>query len=198
VSIGVYIGRFQPFHNGHAAVLRRALGKFDRVVVLLGSSQEKETLRNPFSWGERADMIGNTFPDEWSFTRSGPGRLFIAPVEDCPDDNGIWVHRVTSFIGAHRALTGDDDVKLVGYDKDASSFYLKLLPWPLHIDAEPTRTEDGNVLGSTQIRKLWLDGDLSFEKYVPFYVAFRLKVHMNHDIYATLIGKRVISERNKK
>ena len=24
MSIGVYIGRFQPFHNGHAAILARA------------------------------------------------------------------------------------------------------------------------------------------------------------------------------
>ncbi|MGH1560634.1 adenylyltransferase/cytidyltransferase family protein [Caulobacter segnis] len=34
----VLIGRFQPFHNGHLAVLRHALRLADKVIVLVGSA----------------------------------------------------------------------------------------------------------------------------------------------------------------
>lgn len=34
----VFIGRFEPFHNGHAAVARHALGKARKLIVLIGSA----------------------------------------------------------------------------------------------------------------------------------------------------------------
>jgi bifunctional NMN adenylyltransferase/nudix hydrolase len=34
----VFIGRFEPLHNGHLAVLRHALVLADKVIVLIGSA----------------------------------------------------------------------------------------------------------------------------------------------------------------
>lgn len=34
----VFIGRFEPFHNGHAAVARHALAKASKVIFLVGSA----------------------------------------------------------------------------------------------------------------------------------------------------------------
>lgn len=34
----VVIGRFQPFHNGHAAMVRKALEEAKTVYILLGSA----------------------------------------------------------------------------------------------------------------------------------------------------------------
>ena len=34
----VFIGRFQPFHAGHQAVIDTALARAERVIVLVGSS----------------------------------------------------------------------------------------------------------------------------------------------------------------
>ena len=34
----ILIGRFQPFHNGHAALLRTALARAERAIVVPGSS----------------------------------------------------------------------------------------------------------------------------------------------------------------
>ena len=53
----VLIGRFQPFHNGHLAVLQHALRLADKVIVLVGSAGQPRTTRNPFNAGERAVMI---------------------------------------------------------------------------------------------------------------------------------------------
>ncbi|MCG8482154.1 MAG: adenylyltransferase/cytidyltransferase family protein, partial [Clostridia bacterium] len=36
----VFIGRFQPFHLGHLAVIERALALSDQVIVLCGSAHQ--------------------------------------------------------------------------------------------------------------------------------------------------------------
>ena len=36
-DIAVLVGRFQPFHNAHLALLRRALDVARKVVVVIGS-----------------------------------------------------------------------------------------------------------------------------------------------------------------
>ena len=59
-DVAVLIGRFQPFHNGHATLLAKALETADKVLVLLGSARAARNAKNPFIWEERAAMIGAT------------------------------------------------------------------------------------------------------------------------------------------
>jgi pantetheine-phosphate adenylyltransferase len=56
-KVAVYPGTFDPFHNGHLEIIRRALGTFDRLIVALGLNPEKETI---FTLEERLDMIQNS------------------------------------------------------------------------------------------------------------------------------------------
>ena len=58
----VLIGQFAPLHNGHIALLRRALERADRVIVLIGSAGRARNSRHPWTAAERADM--NRFLDE--------------------------------------------------------------------------------------------------------------------------------------
>ncbi len=53
-KVAVYPGTFDPFHNGHLEIIRRALGTFDRIIVALGLNPEKEII---FTLEERLDMI---------------------------------------------------------------------------------------------------------------------------------------------
>ncbi|MEM3715338.1 MAG: adenylyltransferase/cytidyltransferase family protein, partial [Nitrososphaeria archaeon] len=54
----VYIGRFQPFHNGHYAALKWILEKEKSPIILcIGSAQYSHTVENPFTAGERIEMI---------------------------------------------------------------------------------------------------------------------------------------------
>jgi len=53
----LFIGRFQPFHKGHLAVIEWLLERFDEVVVVIGMASESHTWRNPFTAGERIMMI---------------------------------------------------------------------------------------------------------------------------------------------
>ncbi|MFC1742160.1 nicotinamide-nucleotide adenylyltransferase [Nanoarchaeota archaeon] len=54
------LGRFQPFHNGHLKVIQDAHKEDRHITIVLGSSQEKDTNRNPFSADERRQMITRT------------------------------------------------------------------------------------------------------------------------------------------
>ncbi len=56
-KIAVYPGTFDPFHNGHLEIIRRALGTFDHIIVAVGANPEKEVL---FTLEERLDMIANS------------------------------------------------------------------------------------------------------------------------------------------
>jgi len=66
--IAVYPGTFDPFHNGHLEIVRRALRIFDRVIIALGLNPDKKTL---FSVEERLDMISNSIDGdpriEWDY-----------------------------------------------------------------------------------------------------------------------------------
>ena len=56
---GLIVGRFQPFHRGHletVTVLRRAHPEAS-LLVAIGSAQESFTAENPFTAGERVEMI---------------------------------------------------------------------------------------------------------------------------------------------
>ena len=53
----LFIGRFQPFHKGHLAVIEWLLERFDEVVIAIGMASESHTWRNPFTAGERLLMI---------------------------------------------------------------------------------------------------------------------------------------------
>ncbi|HUH78904.1 MAG TPA: nicotinamide-nucleotide adenylyltransferase [Methanoregula sp.] len=86
---GFYIGRFQPYHNGHQAVLERIAGETDEIVIGVGSAQLSHQVDNPFTAGERVLMITRAL--------AGLGRPFyVIPIEDIKR-NALWVAHVKSM-----------------------------------------------------------------------------------------------------
>ena len=51
------MGRFQPFHNGHLELVRQILEKCDDVIIAITSSQFNYLKKDPFTAGERIEMI---------------------------------------------------------------------------------------------------------------------------------------------
>ena len=118
-DVAVLIGRFQPFHNGHAALLARALAVAPQVVVVLGSAHAARNAKNPFTWEERAAMIGASLDPA---TRD---RLCCVPLRDYYDDRR-WGAAAVAAVKAHCAPAAR--IALVGHLKDASSHYLQRFP----------------------------------------------------------------------
>jgi nicotinamide-nucleotide adenylyltransferase len=86
---GLYIGRFQPFHLGHQAVLEKIADEVDEVVIVIGSAQESHTPENPFTAGERIDMIHGALHDLRD-------RFLVIPLPDIKR-NAVWVDHVCSM-----------------------------------------------------------------------------------------------------
>ena len=59
-KIAILPGTFDPIHNGHLEIVKRALGTFDKIVLALGINPAKEVLFTP---EERLDMIRNSIKD---------------------------------------------------------------------------------------------------------------------------------------
>ena len=60
IRLAVYPGSFDPFTNGHVDIVKRGLGMFDEVIVLIAANPEKKSL---FSITERLEMIGAIYKD---------------------------------------------------------------------------------------------------------------------------------------
>lgn len=56
-NVSLFIGRFQPFHNGHLSVLKGMVKVSDKVLIGIGSSEKSGTADDPFSSVERREMI---------------------------------------------------------------------------------------------------------------------------------------------
>jgi len=86
---GFYIGRFQPFHEGHHAMVERISEEVDELVVGIGSADQSHTVRNPFTAGERIMMITKTLVDLDLVS-------YAVPIEDL-NRNAVWVSHVQSM-----------------------------------------------------------------------------------------------------
>jgi len=134
----VYIGRFQPFHNGHKAVIEQALELGSEVLVLVGSCNKPRSSKNPFSYTEREYMITSNLSSN---------RVFVEPLNDHDYDDELWIEEAMSHIEEY------EEVAIIGYEKDESSYYLKAFPeWDV-IQAEPYLDAEFNtIVSSTDIR----------------------------------------------
>ena len=56
----IFIGRFQPIHNAHVEIIRKASELTDKVIVVVGSANQPRTFKNPFSYEERENLIQET------------------------------------------------------------------------------------------------------------------------------------------
>lgn len=140
----VFIGRFEPFHNGHAAVAHLALSKARKIIFLVGSADTPRTVKNPFTVAERAVMIQSALAD-------AAERLIVRPLRDRLYNESRWIAGVQRAVAEAVAQDGGDAqarVGLIGQDKDASSYYLREFPqWPL-VDVQHTAT-----LSATELRR---------------------------------------------
>ena len=120
----VFLGRFQPFHNGHKAVIDEALKQAKEVVVVVGSSFAARSIRNPFTFEERKSMIKSVFPDD---------SVKVVPVSDYPYDDNKWINAVQKIVDETVPYT--QDVGLIGHSKDHTSYYLNIFPrWKDHVE----------------------------------------------------------------
>lgn len=109
---GVVLGRFQPFHNGHAYLVEQALARFEKVTIAVGSAQDEWTVDNPFSFEERKDMI-----QKWIDERGHKDKVDIVGIEDINDPPN-WVEHASNHHGKGTLVTSDDGTKKLYEESD--------------------------------------------------------------------------------
>ncbi len=56
-KIGVFLARMQPIHNAHLYVVKKALEECDKVLIVLGSENKSNMIRNPYDINLREEML---------------------------------------------------------------------------------------------------------------------------------------------
>jgi len=60
---GMMMGRFQPFHLGHLDLVKQILKECDEILITITSSQFNYLEKDPFTAGERIDMIHDSLSE---------------------------------------------------------------------------------------------------------------------------------------
>jgi len=198
----VFCGRFQPFHNGHKAVIDKALEKANEVVVVLGSSFQARSTKNPFTFEERKAMIDAVYGDQFNYAGAQGNiktpRVKIVGVPDYPYDDNAWVSSIQSAVD--NVKTGNK-TGLIGHSKDSSSYYLKIFPqWRNHVEVENI---DG--INATDIRNHIFGGENVevFKKYLPESVKNVIQDvflidNQNTEVYKQLLTEYLMIRKYKK
>ncbi len=90
---GLFVGRFQPFHRGHLALARGILQERPRarLLIAIGSAEQSYTWENPFTAGERFEMIGRALAE------ARLDGVDIVPVPDI-SRHALWVRYLEGLL----------------------------------------------------------------------------------------------------
>ena len=119
-DLGIMCGRFQHMHIGHENVVDTGFRLCNRILILVGSSQEKYTKRNPFDYDFRKKIIKSIYSDEFCV-----GNLIIVPLPDMttdPEDiSPDWGRYVLNIV--KQEVGKLPDIMIYGNDEARSSWF---------------------------------------------------------------------------
>lgn len=144
---GLVIGRFQPLHKGHEALVRAAIEDCVHVTIGIGSSKAKQSVKNPFSYEEREAMVRAAFGDQ-------------VDVMAIPD-----IHDPPNYADHVMAITGPLD-RVFGNDEETISLFEDA-----GVRVKRPGLQDRERLTGSTIRLQMAEGDGSWRKAVSPAVA---------------------------
>ena len=153
MKTALFVGRFQPMHVGHLKAIKWILEKYDKVIIVIGSSQESNTDKNPFDVEERKEMINKILKTE-NITN-----YEIIEIPDVHDDE-VWVKLILEKASFEIVFTLNSWV-----ERCFKEFNIEVKGHPMF----------GDISG-TMIRKLVRDGK-QWEDLVPKEVVEIVKRH---------------------
>jgi len=183
----VLIGRFQPFHNAHLEIVKRATALCNKLVIVVGSARQPRTYKNPFTFEERAQMIRYA-------TMGLSLQINIEPNIDTIYNDQAWAVRVQQAVALH--TKPGERVGIIGHKKDDSSFYLDMFPQWGYEDVELVE-----FLSAVNIRDLYFKQDLNFNflrSVVPDSTMGFLQEFVRSPEYAQIIREREFVANYKK
>ena len=180
-TLGILIGRFQPFHLGHDSLIQEALRQCDEVMLIVGSSHRARSIKNPWTFEERCNIIQDIYPNI---------PLHFAAIPDYFYDEKAWFEAVhlavdKKFPNAHKIL--------FGHSKDETSYYLQeFKTW------EVRECPDFKHINATEIRFSFFLKKQIPSLLLPNSVSIYLKQFLNSDTFLRIHDEaRYINEYRK-
>jgi len=152
----VFVGRFQPFHNGHLEAIKWILKQSGEVSIVIGSMQEFGQINNPLDYSERKEIV------ELALVKAGIKNYRIFGLPDFYN-NAAWSKKLLEITGldAKQAVL----VSLNDWARaSAREIGIEIADHPVFCDN----------LTATQIRQT-MAADFAWENLVPAAVAQYLK-----------------------
>ena len=147
---GLMMGRFQPFHLGHLDLARQILDECDEVIICITSSQFNYLEKDPFTAGERIEMIHDSLKEESSVELN---KCFITSIEN-QFNIATWASYLQSALPHFdKVYSGNDYVSMLL--SDSGIHVVK----PAFLD----RTQ----YNATRIRSMITSGDENWKDSVP-------------------------------
>ena len=169
VMRGLMMGRFQPFHLGHLDLVRQILSECDEVIVAITSSQFNYLEKDPFTAGERIEMIHNSLKE----SSIDMGKCYVVALENQLNIS-TWASYLKSALPAFdKVYSGNDYVSMLLSDSGISV-----------IKPEFLKREHYNA---TKIRSMIMFDD-DWKNHVPNAV-FELLTKINAKNRLTVISK---------
>ena len=160
VKYGVFLARMQPVHNAHLFMVNKALDECDKVLIVLGSENKVDMLRNPYDITLREQMLRECFNDE----QNEKITIVTLPdwsMESDTDSAEIWgryfYYNVVSRIGQKRfSLYYSDNVAIL----DSWFNGTEVRQYITYRNFERSNIFEG--LSATNIRHAFIDGDRDY------------------------------------
>ncbi len=153
---GLMMGRFQPFHLGHLDLVRQILKECDEVVIAITSSQFNYLEKDPFTAGERIEMIHDSLKEsDVDLTRC----IILAL------DNQFNIATWSSYL---KSMLPEFDKVYSGND------YVKMLLADSKIKVVTPEFLDREQYNATKIRSMIIS-DGEWQNFVPSAVAEFIK-----------------------
>ncbi|MDG6928474.1 MAG: nicotinamide-nucleotide adenylyltransferase [Nitrososphaerota archaeon] len=147
----LFVGRFQPLHFGHLTAVEYALKNSDRLVIVLGSAEKSYESKNPFTGGERLEMLHSTLA-----AKKMMPRVTVVPVPDV-ENHGIWVSYVESMSPPFQKVFSNDYLTVAlfrkaGYDVEEVPLYRREELMATEVRRRMAAGEDWSPLVPEQVR----------------------------------------------
>jgi len=142
------IGRFQPFHKGHMLLVEHIFEECNEIIIAIASAQFNYLPKDPFTAGERVEMIARALKDKLS-------RCFIIPIIN-DENNARWFMHLKSYLPAF-------DIVYTGNE------YVKMLLKP-YVKVKDATLYDKERYNGSKIRELMINGK-EWRDLVPKEVA---------------------------
>lgn len=185
----VYIGRMQPPTRAHISTIQQALELSNRVIVLLGSSFQPRTIKNPWNYYERAAMVLNELPPEVA------ARISFKGLHDFRYNDQEWVQQVQKIVKTETLGKTNPKIGIIGCNKDQSSYYLNYFPqWEI-IQTQHIEDVDATTVRNEYFSKKlfsWHDKDLISNKLLNY-----LKKWQENEQFKDLVEEYEFIEKYK-